>query len=59
MKNHIATSLAETYAMRGEHTHLVSVSGGTCYNGTSFCDKFVDKRLGWNGSAFVVAGGES
>lgn len=55
-KRSIAISLAETYAMRGEHVHF---HPETCYNGTSECDRFVQKRLDWNGRAFVAAGGES
>lgn len=55
-KNYIATSLAETYAMRGEHVHL---HPEICYNGTSECTKFVQRRLDWNGEEFVAAGGES
>lgn len=55
-KRYIGISLAETYAMRGEHTHF---HPETCYNGTSACDKFVEKRLDWNGSAFVPSGGEN
>ncbi len=55
-KTYIATALAETYAMRGEHVH---VGIERCYNGTSFCDTFVKERFHWNGAAFASPSGEN
>lgn len=50
-----ANALAETRAMEGEHVHLGQEK---CFNGTVACDRFVNKRVHWNGEAFMPRDGK-